>query len=109
MATLYYDANGAILQLVRDVDCPVPSPPVGASSFTFDETANPTLAASINAAWNRHCVVAGALCCDGTTVNVATMNPAEVRKAKIAKLRNGRFAHHELQLLIADILEGKWS
>jgi hypothetical protein len=83
MADLYYDATGALLQLVRAGGLPPPAPPKGATLLQFDEQANPGLVDDLNANWNQYSAAAGALTKSGAKVPVNAGTPPPVMVAAL--------------------------
>lgn len=72
MATLYHDAAGALVQLIKD-DMPpatIPPPP-DAGSFRFSDADNHTLTQDIHANWKEYVVTGGVLKKAGVPVMVA--------------------------------------
>lgn len=78
-ATVYADANGALLRFLwsEEQHAEYPDPPPGtASTVTFDADTNPDVMGGLNTDWNAHRVVGGALQRDGQPVALAAEGEA---------------------------------
>lgn len=89
MATLYSDAQGALLRFVRsDAEAQLlgPAPAGTTQTVTFDEETNAAVIAGLHTDWNSHRVVANTLQRNGVAVRLEPNGTAATERIDLDSL-----------------------
>ena len=103
MATLRINPAGAVIAVLGNgtVESLNSTAPVGTTTFQFDETTNPSLAATISADMANHTVVGGQLRRNGTVVVVAPDGPERSDRNGVSQAATAALAANSAFIALA--------